>query len=134
MAHENRHLEPSHRDIGEQTAQHTLAANPLVGVRGRDILHSARVLVGQMMRSPFIATKYYVGFLCELGRIATGGSELQPEAKDKRFSDPAWTQNVAYRALVQSYLRARSSWVPRVLSYIWLFAAGWMLRSLVAAL
>ena len=29
-------------DIREQAAEHTLAANPLVGVRGQDILDSAR--------------------------------------------------------------------------------------------
>jgi len=31
-------------DIWQQAAQHTLAANPLVGVRGRDIADAARVL------------------------------------------------------------------------------------------
>ena len=30
------------QDLREQAAQHTLAANPLVGVRGRDIAESAR--------------------------------------------------------------------------------------------
>ena len=34
-------------DIREQAAQHTLAANPLVGVRGQDVVDSARLLLGQ---------------------------------------------------------------------------------------
>ena len=39
-------------EIREQAAQHTLAANPLVGIRGRDILDSAQLLFAQMLRNP----------------------------------------------------------------------------------
>jgi polyhydroxyalkanoate synthase subunit PhaC len=102
MAIENRAM--SDGDIREQAAQHTLAANPLVGVRGGDILDSARGLIGQVMWNPLVAGKHYMRFLGELGRIATGGSALEPDAKDKRFSDPAWRENVGYKALVQCYL------------------------------
>ena len=34
----------------------------------------------------------------------TGGSELVPDAKDKRFADPAWKESFPYRALAQCYL------------------------------
>jgi polyhydroxyalkanoate synthase len=91
-------------DIREQAAQHTLAANPLIGVRGQDILDSARLLLGQILSNPVAATQQYLTFLAELGRIATGASELAPDAKDRRFADPAWRESVAYRSLVQSYL------------------------------
>jgi polyhydroxyalkanoate synthase subunit PhaC len=91
-------------DIHEQAAQHTLAANPLVGVRTQDLVASSRLLLGQMLGNPAVATRQYLGFLAELGRIATGGSELAPDAKDKRFADPAWKESVAYRLLAQSYL------------------------------
>jgi polyhydroxyalkanoate synthase subunit PhaC len=91
-------------DIREQAAQHTLAANPLIGVRGEDILDSARVLLGQMLNNPVAAGKEYLGLLAELGRIATGASALVPDAKDRRFADPAWKESIAYRALAQSYL------------------------------
>jgi polyhydroxyalkanoate synthase subunit PhaC len=104
MAIENRDPAASDGDIREQAAQYTLAANPLVGVRGRDIVDSALGLVGQMMQNPFIAGKYYVRFFGELGRIAVGGSALEPDARDKRFSDPAWRENAGYRALAQCYL------------------------------
>src|SRR5215475_5823054 len=91
-------------DIREQAAQHTLAANPLVGVRGQDILDSARLLLGQMISHPAAAAQQYLSFLIELGRIAAGGSELAPDAKDRRFADPAWKESLAYRALAQGYL------------------------------
>src|SRR5215469_10067577 len=91
-------------DLREQAAQNTLAANPLVGVRLEDILDSARLLVGQMLSSPGLAAREYLRFLGELGRIVTGGSELTPDAKDKRFADSAWKDNAVYRALAQCYL------------------------------
>jgi polyhydroxyalkanoate synthase len=91
-------------DIHEQAAQHTLAANPLVGVRGQDILDSTRLVLSQMLRNPAAAGHQYLTFLRELGRIATGGSELAPDAKDRRFADPAWKESVAYRSLAQAYL------------------------------
>src|SRR6201993_3296620 len=91
-------------DLREQAAQNTLAANPLVGVRLEDILDSARLLVGQMLSSPGVAAQEYLRWLGELGRIASGGSELAPDAKDKRFSDAVWKDSVSWRALVQGYL------------------------------
>src|SRR3984893_11725229 len=91
-------------EVLEQAAQPTLAANPLVGVRGRDILDSARALLDHMMSKPGIAAQQYLSFLGELGRIVTGASELAPDAKDKRFADPAWKESGAYRALAQCYL------------------------------
>src|SRR5262245_11776486 len=90
--------------IREQAAQHTLAANPLVGVRGQDILDSARLLLGQLLSNPAIAARQYLTFVAELGRIAIGGSELAPDAKDRRFADAAWKESVAYRSLAQGYL------------------------------
>src|SRR5262249_57064128 len=87
-------------DIREQAAQHTLAANPLIGVRGQDILDSARFLLGQILSNPIAATQQYLTFLVELGRIATGASELAPDAKDRRFADPAWRHGGAYRSLL----------------------------------
>jgi polyhydroxyalkanoate synthase len=91
-------------DVREQAAQHTLAANPLVGIRSQDILESARLLLGQMLNHPAVAARQSLAFLAELGRIATGGSELTPDAKDRRFADPAWKESAAYRALAQGYL------------------------------
>jgi polyhydroxyalkanoate synthase len=91
-------------DVRDQAAQHTLAANPLVGVRAEDLLDSARLLLGRMASHPGVAARQYLSFVRELSRIATGSSELAPDAKDKRFADAAWTGSAIYRALAQSYL------------------------------
>jgi polyhydroxyalkanoate synthase len=85
-------------------AAHTLAANPLVGVRTEDILAAARVLLEQGLRHPVLAMAQYCGFLAELGRIAVGRSKLAPAAHDRRFADPAWKESPAYRALAQAWL------------------------------
>src|ERR1700730_19303670 len=85
----------------EAAAQHTLAANPLVGVSGHDMLDSARVLLGQIMRNPALVVQQSLGLLGELGRIATGESKLAPDTRDKRFADPAWKESTMWRALSQ---------------------------------
>src|SRR5215468_10300042 len=92
------------QDVREQAAAHTLAANPLVGVRGEDLVASARLLLGEMLNNPAVSMRQYVALLAELGRIATGSSALAPDPKDRRFADPAWKTNAAYRVLAQSYL------------------------------
>src|SRR5499427_9490819 len=94
---------PEH-DIREQAAAHTLAANPLVGVRGEDLVASARLLLGEMLNNPAVAMRQSMALVAEFGRIAIGGSALAPDPKDRRFADPAWKDNAAYRALAQSYL------------------------------
>jgi polyhydroxyalkanoate synthase subunit PhaC len=40
----------------------------------------------------------------EAVRIARGSSELAPDPKDRRFSDPAWDANPVYRRTAQTYL------------------------------
>jgi poly[(R)-3-hydroxyalkanoate] polymerase subunit PhaC len=102
MANEN--TETSGHDVDDQAAQHTLAANPLVGVRGRDVVASARTLLGRMASNPTVVAQQWLALIGELGRIATGASELAPDPKDKRFADPAWKESFPYRALAQAYL------------------------------
>jgi polyhydroxyalkanoate synthase len=102
MAQDN--LEAPDQHIRDQAAQHALAAHLLVGIRAQDILEQARGLFGQMLSNPGIAARQYMSLVGELGRIASGTSELTPDAKDKRFADPAWRESAAYRALAQSYL------------------------------
>ena len=42
----------------------------------------------------------------ELARIAAGTSALAPTKRDRRFADPAWTENPLLRRIVQAYLAA----------------------------
>ena len=40
----------------------------------------------------------------ELAKVTAGRSELEPRRGDRRFRDPAWAANPAFRRLAQSYL------------------------------
>ena len=42
----------------------------------------------------------------ELARIGVGTSVLAPPKRDRRFADPAWTENWLLRRIVQAYLAA----------------------------
>ena len=60
--------------LREQAVEYRLAANPLVGIREQEIFESAGKLFDQTLINPALATKHYLSYLGELGRIATGGS------------------------------------------------------------
>jgi polyhydroxyalkanoate synthase len=45
----------------------------------------------------------------ELGRVLVGDSAVAPAPRDRRFTDPAWSQNPVFRRLVQAYLAAAGS-------------------------
>jgi len=101
---EHRQTASSDDDIREQAAQHTLAANPMVGVRGQDIIDTAGALLGRLISNPSIVAGPYLSLLSEIGRVATGTSTLAPDTRDRRFADPAWNDSAPYRALAQCYL------------------------------
>jgi polyhydroxyalkanoate synthase len=88
----------------EQASRNTLALNPLVGMRAKDLLDGAAVLVKAMVNEPKVAADEWVGFLRELTDIARGKSESAPEAGDKRFSDPAWKSSPVHGGLLKAYL------------------------------
>ena len=46
------------------------------------------------------------GLAAELGKVAAGRSELEPEKGDRRFKDKAWLDNPAFRRILQAYLAA----------------------------
>jgi polyhydroxyalkanoate synthase subunit PhaC len=44
------------------------------------------------------------GLTGQLAQIVAGSSRLAPSTRDKRFADPAWSQNALLRRLVQAHL------------------------------
>jgi polyhydroxyalkanoate synthase subunit PhaC len=47
------------------------------------------------------------GLAGELGRVAAGRSRLEPDAKDRRFADQAWSQNWLLHRVLRAYLATR---------------------------
>jgi class II poly(R)-hydroxyalkanoic acid synthase len=63
-------------------------------------------LAGKLATRPHKIAGRAAGLGLELGKVAVGRSELEPEKGDRRFKDPAWKHNPAFRRLLQSYLAA----------------------------
>jgi hypothetical protein len=54
-----------------------------------------------------VATGRRLGSLAaELGRVGVGTSTIAPSRRDRRFADPAWSQNPLLNRAVQGYLAA----------------------------
>ena len=90
--------------LSDQASQHTLALNPLVGLRGKDLFDSARVVFNAMLNEPRVAAAQWLAFLSELAEIVRGKSERAPPPGDKRFADPTWTNSALHSRLLKAYL------------------------------
>ncbi|WFU45673.1 alpha/beta fold hydrolase (plasmid) [Bradyrhizobium sp. CB82] len=104
MNAENRQPIPSVEGISEDASRNTLALNPLVGIRGEDLLDSAGVLFKAVVNEPKVATEQWLSFLGELGSIVAGKSERAPRAGDRRFSDATWKESALHSGLLKAYL------------------------------
>ncbi|MFO1285858.1 MAG: alpha/beta fold hydrolase [Rubrivivax sp.] len=57
-----------------------------------------------MSKAPAKSATHFGSYLKELTAVVKGKSELAPDPKDRRFSDPAWKGNPIYNRLMQAYL------------------------------
>ena len=97
-------------DLKRQASENTLGLNPVIGLRRKDLLTSARMVLAQAIKQPIHSVKHVAHFGLELKNVMFGKSELQPEGDDRRFNDPAWSQNPLYKRYLQTYWPgARSS-------------------------
>lgn len=97
----------SNDDLPRQASEHTLGLNPVVGLRRKDLLTTARMVLTQAIRQPFHSAKHVAHFGLELKNVLLGKSTLTPDSDDRRFADPAWSQNPLYRRYLQTYLAWR---------------------------
>ncbi|MBR7195552.1 class II poly(R)-hydroxyalkanoic acid synthase [Pseudomonas sp. 14A] len=94
-------------DLKYQASENTLGLNPVVGLRGKDLLASARMVLKQAIRQPIHSVRHVTHFGLELKNVLLGKSALQPAGDDRRFADPAWSQNPLYKRYLQTYLAWR---------------------------
>ena len=66
---------------------------------------TAKFAVG-LARRPLTTARRLGSLAAELARIGVGTSALAPPKRDRRFTDPAWTENLLLRRIVQAYLAA----------------------------
>jgi polyhydroxyalkanoate synthase subunit PhaC len=104
MSNEHHEAIPSTEGISEAASRNTLALNPLVGIRGQDLVDSAGVLFKAVVNEPRVATEQWLSFLGELGSIVAGSSERAPRSGDRRFSDAAWKESTLHSGMLKAYL------------------------------
>ena len=63
-------------------------------------------LVANLAQRPQVVSQHAAGLASELAKIVTGASQLAPARKDRRFADPAWSENPALKRILQAYLAA----------------------------
>ena len=63
-------------------------------------------LAGALVRRPLTTARRLGALGAEAAHIAVGTSTGAPSTRDRRFADPAWTENPLLRRLVQGYLAA----------------------------
>lgn len=85
------------------------ALSPLVGLAREDMLGAVGALLRETAMKPDKTFKHMKALGDETIKIMSGQSELAPGAKDKRFTDPAWSFNPFYRAGVQYYLAVQKT-------------------------
>jgi polyhydroxyalkanoate synthase len=65
---------------------------------------SAAKLAAGLLRHPRATGRRLRGLAGDVAEAAVGRSTLAPERRDRRFTDPAWTQNPVLHRVLQAYL------------------------------
>jgi polyhydroxyalkanoate synthase len=100
--------QPAPEDLADQAAPlDALLVDAALGPLHRLTPDSSTVRFAfQLARRPGTTGRRLVGLAAELARIGVGTSTVAPSKRDRRFTDPAWTQNPLLRRTVQAYQAA----------------------------
>jgi polyhydroxyalkanoate synthase subunit PhaC len=91
-------------DIPDHSAESVAGQNILVDLRISELLDTAAKLFDRTLRHPSAMADESVRLARELQKVANGKSIWAPPRNDKRFADPAWTDNTFYKNLLQGYM------------------------------
>ncbi|WP_462401478.1 class II poly(R)-hydroxyalkanoic acid synthase [Pseudomonas sp. Marseille-QA0332] len=94
-------------EVQRQASKNPLGLAPVVGLRARNLLSTARTIVRQAVRQPLHSARHAAHLGLELKNVLLGTSSLRPDSDDRRFNDPTWSQNPLYRRYLQAYLAWR---------------------------
>lgn len=83
-------------------------ANPFVGLTPEQVARAAGRWAGALAARPSVIASAVGSWLGQQAAVLVGASEITPDNKDRRFSDPAW-QNGLWRRVLQSYLVTRQA-------------------------
>ena len=71
-------LEPLPDSLSEEAARNTLALNPLVGLRGKDLVDSAAILLKAMVNEPIVGRRAVAGILRRTRENRRGSIQSDP--------------------------------------------------------
>jgi len=80
------------------------AQNAVMGLRGRDVMSTVKMLALQGLRRPVYSAKHVLAFGGQLGRVLIGDTLHKHNPGDARFTDPTWHLNPFYKRSLQAYL------------------------------
>jgi polyhydroxyalkanoate synthase len=83
-------------------------ANPFVGMTPRHMVSAAGRWAAAAGRHPLVLAGEVLKWGSEEVRVVAGVSAVEPDPKDKRFADPAWSHPV-WKRVAQSFLTTRDS-------------------------
>ena len=95
-------------DLLAEVANHTMAANPLIGLRAADLASAAGSLLHAVRKAPKKAGGHLLHYSKSLSSIVRGSSGIAPHPRDKRFADPAWQDNFLLNRILQGYLATQN--------------------------
>ena len=81
-----------------------LGANPFVGLSARQVVAAAGRLLTRLGLRPRVVARHSARLARDIAVVVAGRSDIAPAKGDKRWSDPAWQENPAYRRVQQIYL------------------------------
>jgi polyhydroxyalkanoate synthase len=96
---------PDHRELSAPLD--VLLTEATYSPRQRFFAADATFRLGaSLARRPGRVARRVTGLGRELARVAAGGAQVSPARGDRRFSDPAWSENPLFQRLMQGYLAA----------------------------
>ncbi|MES1926477.1 alpha/beta fold hydrolase [Salinisphaera sp. T31B1] len=91
-------------DASPRALRDLTGAHTFVGSRWGEALAGGRELLAVLASHPVTVARVQARLGIEMTRIALGRSRLEPDPADRRFTDPAWQDNPAFRRVLQTYL------------------------------
>jgi polyhydroxyalkanoate synthase len=86
-----------------------LGANPFVGIDATQVAATFTAFLTHLASEPATVATRAFQLWFELGQVMAGVSTLAPEAGDRRFADPAWSDHPLYHRMMQTYLAWRTA-------------------------
>jgi polyhydroxyalkanoate synthase len=91
-------------DIPDHIAENVAGQNIVVDLRISQLLDTAAKLFERAVGQPSAIAEESAYLAQELQKVVNGQSSWAPPRHDKRFNDPAWTENTFYKNLLQGYM------------------------------